>query len=182
MNVAFLDARQPMTAECTKSVAGQVFAPTDEHYWSPNRLPINSVRLHVASFTELTSIALRLQPQRSNSSAPAGLGHLSPAGLGQLSPDFNVGSSIGTQAMKEIFHLQHRVLNWDNHLVARVEKPLTWESFAWKYTPAENIEFSTNEYRFYRSSEGMRRGHTLVYQWLTDVQNCRTRLTDEFVW
>ena len=174
MNVAFLDGQQLMTAECTKSVAGQVFAPTDEHYWSPNRLPINSVRPHVASFTELTSNALRLQPQRSNSSAPAG--------LGQLSPDFNIGSSIGTQAMKEIFHLQHRVLNWDSHLVARVEKPLTCESFAWKHTPAENIEFSTNGYRFYRSSEGMRRGHTLVYQWLTDVQNCRTRLTDECVW
>ena len=43
--------------------------------------------------------------------------------------------------LKEIVHLQHGVLNWDSHIVARVKQPLNSESFAWKHILVEKIVF-----------------------------------------
>ena len=60
----------------------------------------------------------------------------------------------------EIFFLQHGVLDWDSHIVARAKNFLVNRSPE-KSSQPKKFEFSTNVVRFYRSSASMHSGHTI---------------------
>ena len=84
--------------------------------------------------------------------------------------------------LKEIVHLQYMVLNCDSHPVESVENSLTCESFAWKYSPAEEMRIFYERVSFlsFQREHAQRPHASPIYQWLADVQNSRMWFADEF--
>ena len=73
------------------------------------------------------------------------------------------------------------VFDWDSHPVENVENPLTCESFAWKYSPADvQIFYERVSFLSFQRELAQRPHASPIYQWLVDVQNSRMWLTDEF--
>ena len=73
------------------------------------------------------------------------------------------------------------VLIWDSHPVESVETPLTCESFAWKYSPAEEMRISYERVSIlsFQREHAQRPHASHIYQWLADVQNSRMWLADD---